>query len=87
MIVRSLRSADMKFPSKESCKRVCEAEPECQYYFHGLKEQSCEMYPESRKSCKAIIGRLDIDKCNSSEFKVYYCLHDAATSFENVMFI
>ncbi len=62
-----LTTADAKFQSKEYCKRVCDAEPDCQYYFYDRHEKSCDMYPEPHKSCTAIIGTLDAHTCNISK--------------------
>ncbi len=74
MAINALSSANMNFKTKDSCKRVCNAEPKCLYYFHGLQAQSCEMYPDAQKSCTAIIGRLDIEKCDKSKFKFCFYL-------------
>ena len=87
MAVKSLIPADTKFPTKEYCQRVCDAEPDCQYYFYGQHEQSCDLYPEPQKSCTAIIGTLEIEKCNilshlMSVQNIYYdCLGIEVNSF------
>jgi hypothetical protein len=71
MAVNSLITSEQTtFPTKESCKKVCDVEPRCKYYFYGKAEQLCELYPESQKGCTAFLGTLHFDNCNISKFNV-----------------
>ncbi len=48
--------------NKNSCREICDADPECNYYIHD-KEGTCSLYPDAKKECKSLIGTLD-SPCN-----------------------
>jgi len=64
-------SAIIYFPTKAYCKKVCEAEPRCSYYFYGLTNYSCELYPYAQKSCTTVLGAVTTGACNTSRFQLY----------------
>ena len=72
MAVNPLTSAETIFPTKESCKIACDAEPNCKYYVYGVTEQSCELYPESQKGCSAFLGTLHVENCNTSKLYTHF---------------
>jgi hypothetical protein len=44
--------------NKNSCREICDADPECNYYIHD-KSGTCSLYPDAKKKCQSLIGALD----------------------------
>ena len=50
------------FRNKNSCRHVCDADPACNYYTYDTN-LTCTLYPNAKKSCKSLIGSVEVAKC------------------------
>ena len=42
--------------NKNSCREICDAEPDCNYYIHDKNNSTCTLYPTAKRNCKSFIG-------------------------------
>jgi hypothetical protein len=45
----------LKF-TPDSCKRLCSAEPACQFWIYDKRMRKCELYSLPQKQCTAFLG-------------------------------